>query len=447
MDIVTGYFTVGALAYLSLKVNEKINHFRLVLGDIVNFDAVKDRTLDLLNENITIEAAFNLNKLAQEAVAFLKQDKVGAKTLEPNFCHAKAYLFKPKYNDDRDIYFISGSSNLTEAGIGLKITNNIELNIAETGNNSQYKELASWFESLWDKPQAHKNKTLIDENGKKYTKPFKQYLIEEIERIFVKYSPKELYYKVLFELFGSQILDDQSDPEFNRQVGRLENSVVFNTLYDFQQKGVLSLIKMLQKYNGAILADAVGLGKTWSALAVMKFFQLQGREIILICPKKLQHNWNRYKKHQESKFEKDQLDYFIRFHTDMHTERLEKYTDRADSLFTNDKPKLIVIDESHNLRNDKSKRYKFFVEEVLKQNEDVKVLMLSATPINNSLNDIRNQFKLMIQGDVHGFNESLGIKNIDYTFRSAQKTFNDWRKENNPRIGEFIKNCLQVSLL
>lgn len=269
-DIITGYFTIGALAYFSQEVKEKIESFRFVLGDIVNNDAINDRTLDLLNENITVEAALKLSKVAQEAVRFLKLDKVEAKTLEPNFCHAKAYLFKPNNNDDRDIYFISGSSNLTEAGIGLKQTNNVELNIAETGNNSQYKELALWFNDLWKKPQALENKTLTDENGKKYTKPFKQYLIEEIEKIFVKYTPKELYYKVLFELFGSQILNDQNDPDFAKQVGRLENSVVFNTLYDFQQKGVLSLIKMLQKYNGAILADAVGLGKTWSALAVME---------------------------------------------------------------------------------------------------------------------------------------------------------------------------------
>jgi ERCC4-related helicase len=438
IDIVTGYFTVGALAYLSIKINERTKHFRLVLGDIVNFETVKDRTLDLLNENITIEAALQLNKLAHEAVEFLKQNKVEAKTLEPNFCHAKAYLHKAK-NDDRFNYFISGSSNLTEAGIGLKTTNNIELNIAETGNNSQYKELASWFENLWNKPQAHKNKTLINENGKKYTKPFKQYLIEEIERIFVKYTPKEIYYKVLFELFGSQILDDQSDPEFNRQVGRLENSIIYNTLYDFQQKGVLSLIRMLQKYNGAILADAVGLGKTWSALAIIKFFKLEGREVILLCPKKLQHNWQRYLKNRGSKFEKDKLDFNIRFHTDLVDGRMDKDDITMHSFFTNDDPKLFVIDESHNLRNDKSKRYKFFVDEILKQNEDVKVLMLTATPINTSLNDIRNQFKLIVQGNSNGFDETLGIKNIDYTFRTAQKTFNDWRKETNPRIGEFIK--------
>ncbi len=441
-DIVTGYFTVGALTYLSKSTNDKIAHYRFILGDIVNVDEVKDRALDLMNENISVEAALKLSKLAKEAVGFLKQGNVEAKTLEPNFCHAKAYVHTSK-NDDRLNYFISGSSNLTEAGIGLKTTNNVELNIAETGNNAQYNELADWFETLWTKPQAHKKKTFTNDDGKTETKPFKEYLISEIEKIFIEYTPRELYYKVLFELFGEQLLIDKDDPDFNRQIGRLENSVIYPTLYKFQQKGVLSLIKMLQKYNGAILADAVGLGKTWSALAVMKFFQLQGREIILLCPKKLQHNWVRYKKHQDSRFEKDQFDYFVRFHTDLNMDLMDKdlyKNERADTLFLNDKPKLFVIDESHNLRNDKSNRFKFFVDEILSKNEDAKVLMLSATPINNSLNDIRNQFKLILKGNSTGFYDSLGIKNIDYTFRTAQKAFNEWRQEENPKISEFIKN-------
>ncbi len=439
LDIVTGYFTIGALAWLSKTVNDKISDFRLVLGDIVNFDSIDQRPLDLLNENISIEASLKLSSLSKEAVAFLKQDKVIAKTLEPNFCHAKSYLFNPDKKDDRNKYFISGSSNLTEAGIGLKHTNNIELNIAETGNNNQYKELVVWFDSLWARPQAHKEKTLVSPDGTKTKIDFKQYLINEIERIFIKYTPRELYYKVLFELFGNQLLETENDPDFNRQIGRLENSVVYNTLYEFQKKGVLSLIRMLQKYNGAILADAVGLGKTWSALAVIKFFQLQGREVLLLCPKKLEHNWRRYLKHQDSRFEKDQFDFFLRFHTDMHEDRLEKYIDRADKFFTNDKPKLIVIDESHNLRNDKSSRYKFLLERILKENDDVKILLLSATPINNSLNDIRNQFKLLVQGDVGGYEETLGIRNLNYTFRTAQKVFNEWREEPSPRISDFIK--------
>lgn len=439
LDIVTGYFTIGALAFLSRQVNDKINDFRLVLGDIVNVDIEDNRPLDLLNENISIEASLKLSSVAQEAVNFLKQNKVIAKTLEPNFCHAKNYLFNPSENDDRKKYFISGSSNLTEAGIGLKTTNNVELNIAETGNNNQYKELVSWFENLWVRPQAHKDKTIIHNDGTKTKVDFKEYLIHEIEKIFIKYTPREIYFKILFELFGSQLIEQENDPDFSRQVGRLENSVIYNALYDFQKKGVLSLIRMLQKYNGAILADAVGLGKTWSALAVMKFFQLQGREVLLLCPKKLENNWKRYRKNQESKFEKDQFDFFVRFHTDMSEERLEKYDDRADKFFNNDKPKLIVIDESHNLRNDKSNRYKFLLEQVLKPNEDIKVLLLSATPINNSLNDIRNQFKLMVQGDVQGYNEKLGVRNIEYTFRTAQKAFNEWREDNKPKISEFIK--------
>lgn len=439
LDIVTGYFTIGALAWLSKEVNSKISDFRLILGDIVNIDSIDNRPLDLLNENISIEASLKLSTLSQEAVKFLKQEKVTAKTLEPNFCHAKCYLFNPEKKDDRNKYFVSGSSNLTEAGIGLKQTNNFELNIAETGNGNQYKELISWFESLWNRQQAHKEKTLVALDGTKSKVDFKQYLISEIERVFIKYSPRELYYKVLFELFGNQMMENENDPNFNRQIGRLENSVVYNDLYDFQKKGVLSLIRMLQKYDGAILADAVGLGKTWSALAVIKFFQLQGREVLLLCPKKLEHNWRRYMKKQDSRFEKDQFDYSIRFHTDMNDMRMETYNDRADKYFINDKPKLIVIDESHNLRNDKSNRYKFLLEQILAKNEDVKVLLLSATPINNSLIDIRNQFKLMVQGDLEGYNENLGVRNLDYTFRTAQKVFNEWRSEPKPRMSEFIK--------
>lgn len=439
ISLVTGYFTVGALAFLSKSTNDKIDEYKFVLGDIVNFDVNKDRALDLLNEEIGISASLQLNKLAQEAVKFLELEKVKAKTLEPNFCHAKVYLYKNSEKDPQKNYYISGSSNLTEAGIGLKTTNNVELNIGSFGSDPQYNELIKWFENLWARPQAHEFKTVVDQNGVTSKIPFKKYLIDEIKKIFIEYTPKQLYFKVLFQLFGEELLMEKDNPEFNRQIGRLENTVIYNSLYEFQQKGALSLIKMLQKFNGAILADAVGLGKTWTALSVMKFYQLQGREVILLCPKKLQGNWRIYQKNHNSKFEKDQFEFFLRFHTDLSDDLMDKYFDRADKLFGNDKPKLFVIDESHNLRNDKAKRYKFFVDEILSRNEDVKVLMLSATPINNSLMDIRNQFKIIVGGNEKGFEESLDIKNIDYTFRSAQKVFNEWTQEVEPRIGDFIK--------
>ncbi len=116
-SLVTGYFTIGALAYLSDKINEKIKAFNFVLGDIVHTENVKVRTIDLLNDNITIEAALKLSSLAKEAVSFLKQEKVEVKTLEPNFCHAKAYIFESASQEAPEHSYIMGSSNLTEAGI------------------------------------------------------------------------------------------------------------------------------------------------------------------------------------------------------------------------------------------------------------------------------------------------------------------------------------------
>ena len=439
MSVVTGYFTVGALAYLAQETQEKIETYRFVLGDIVHDDSMLVRTIDLLNEEIGIDAALQLREVAKEVVAFLELDKVKAKTLEPNFCHAKMYLYKNQNNDPQLNYYILGSSNLTEAGMGLKATNNIELNVGNFGSDAQYNQLLEWFESLWNKPQAHREKIVKSADGKIQKIDFKTYLIQEIKKIYIEYTPKELYYKILFELFGKDLLKEKDDADFNRKIGRLENTIIYNSLYEFQRKGALSLIKMLQKYNGAILADAVGLGKTWTALAVMKFYQLQGREVMLICPKKLHSNWNMYLKHQESKFEQDGFDYFIRYHTDLTEHLMENYSDRADKLFTNEKPKLFVIDESHNLRNDKSKRYKFLIDQILSKNEDVKVLMLSATPINNSLLDIRNQFKLMVRGAEDGFKETLEIGNLLDTFRKAQLKFNEWTQRYRPKIGDFIK--------
>jgi len=141
-SLITGYFTIGALAYLSDKINEKIEAFNFVLGDIVHTENVKVRTIDLLNDNIAIEAALRLSSLAKEAVSFLKQKKVEVKTLEPNFCHAKAYIFESASKEAPEHYYIMGSSNLTEAGIGFKKTNNVELNIIGQGTQPSHQDTA-----------------------------------------------------------------------------------------------------------------------------------------------------------------------------------------------------------------------------------------------------------------------------------------------------------------
>lgn len=436
---VTGYFTVGAFAWLARQLHDKIQEFKFILGNLVAADPSRERTIDLLAENLIVADAFSLNQTARAAVDFISQSNVHIKTLEPNFCHAKVYLFECEANRTPDCWFISGSSNLTEAGLGLKKTHNVELNTLGQGTHSDYRELREWFDSLWRKPQAHTHKTVAGKNI-----DLKEYLISEIRKIFRDYTPLEIYYKILYELFGSQILQETADPRFSRQVGRLETSVIFNSLYEFQQKGALSLIRMLQKLNGAVLADAVGLGKTWTALAVIKFFQLEGYEVILLCPKKLDHNWRQYLVRHNSRFEDDHFDYVIRYHTDLQNDRLEGYTDglKIKDFFRSDRPKLFVIDESHNLRNDKSSRYRCLVDRLLNQDSETKVLMLSATPINNSLLDIRNQFKLITRGESDGFIDSLGVRNLDHTFAQAQRTFNQWRANSDRNIRDLI-NGLQ----
>ena len=202
-DAVTGYFTIGVLAYLSKKVNDKISEFRLVLGDIASRNDKDFKALDLLNEDISNESAFRLSKTAEEAVNFLKQDKVFAKTLEPNFCHAKLYLHESHFDKQRNNYYVTGSSNLTEAGIGLEHTSNAELNIADHGSNLQYNELRDWFDHLWNN-KALNDKTI--DKGKKIN--FKKYLINEISTIFHKYTPNDIYFKILAELIAEPFSEE-----------------------------------------------------------------------------------------------------------------------------------------------------------------------------------------------------------------------------------------------
>ncbi len=437
LDVTSGYFTVGILTFISRNLNQKIENFRFVLGDIVANDQDRDRPINLLTETITVDAALQLNQLAQYAVEFLKQDKVKVRTVEPNFCHAKTILFRTLSKPDS--YFITGSSNLTEAGLGLQHTSNIELNIVGQGSAADYNEICRWFDDLWNREQTQDYKTV---DGRKV--PFKQYLIQQIEGIFRLYTPRELYYKTLFELFREQMLELESNPELQQRIGHLKHTKIFSTLFEFQQKGVLSLIKKMEDYHGAILADAVGLGKTWSALAVLKYYELKGYQCILLCPKKLSHNWTRYLKNRGSLFESDRLDYVVRYHTDLQNNRLEtNHTDglSIETFFQSDKPKLFVIDESHNLRNRKSGRYQMLVDKLLKSNREVRVLLLSATPINNDFKDLRNQLALLVKDQDDGFSDARGIQveSLENQFRLASKAFGEWSEDPNRNVRSLLQ--------
>jgi ERCC4-related helicase len=439
LDIVTGYFSVSAIARMKDEINDP-ERFRMVLGNLLKEENQEDKIINLLSDSLSINQVLKLGLSARKAVEFLKQDKVEVKTIQRSFCHAKTYIYHDK--DTRKNFHIIGSSNLTDAGLGLRESSNIELNSASTGNNNDFKELTKWFQNQWTSKDALEEIELPD----KLKINVKEHLIQLIQNLFRKYTPYELYYKVLYELFKDDLLLISLDPEFKKEIGHLKDTIIYKTLYPFQQKGVISLIRMLQKHNGAILADAVGLGKTWSALAVMKYFEMKGYRIILFCPKKLDANWRQYLEGHSSKFETDRLKYTIRYLTDLQNDRLETHQDgyKIKTFFQGNPKLMIVIDESHNLRNDKSARYKFLVDNILTKNKDVKVLQLSATPINNKLIDVRNQFKLMVKGNDSGFKETtLELSSLESIFRTAQKDFKIWQQEEVRKIADFIQKLPQ----
>lgn len=441
LDIVTGFFSVTGLELLGKHFSPN-NEYRMVLAQMVADDQFQDHILDLLNDDCGIENALHLSDAAKNALEFLRRDKVHVKAIINAFCHAKLYLFKDNH-DPAHNYYVQGSSNLTYAGLGYTPSSNVELNLADTGNSDTYRSLRSWFEEQWT--SVAKEKMPEDREKPKGAQiDVKQYFIQEIEKIFRKYTPEEIYYKILFELFNSD-LDLDGGIEHRQDMQLLQTSVIWNTLFNYQQKGVISLIKMLRKYNGAILADAVGLGKTFSALAVIKYFQTQNYLTVLLCPKKLEQNWDQYLRRRNSRFEKDEFDYIVRFHTDMQNDRMEeRYTDAKLSYLETRKKILVVIDESHNLRNEKSGRYQELMAKLIQNKEgqekrDVKVLMLSATPINTGLNDVKGQFNLIGHGKDDAFdNDDFGVESLTNLFKDAQTKYTQWCNNPDRTIGGFI---------
>lgn len=442
LDIVTGYFTIHTLSKLYEEMPEE-HQFRIISSEMVSDDYKKDEIVNLLSDDLDICNIGNLSKEARQAIAFLERESVQMRAEIPDFCHAKAYLYKSS-NPHNNGYYVTGSSNLTPAGIGLKRVPNVELNIAEScnNNNADYVELRKWYEDIW---KTARTEVPEDAENKKSPKiPVKEYFISKIKEYFRTYTPEEIYYKILFELFNAD-MDLEGGIEHQKDMNLLQTSIIWKTLFNYQQKGVISLIKMLRKYNGAILADAVGLGKTFSALAVIKYFQTQSYTTVLLCPKKLEQNWTQYLKGAGSRFEKDEFEYVVRFHTDCQNDRMQDsyQTYKLDYLQTRKKV-LLVIDESHNLRNEKSGRYQALMESLIQnqpnvEGRDVKILMLSATPINTGLNDVKGQFNMIGHGIDGAFNnEEFGVESLKNTFINAQTKYTEWCKDENRTIGSFI---------
>ena len=263
-------------------------------------------------------------------------------------------------------------------------------------------------------------------------------VIDSIGNAYKENAPEFLYFVALYNIFN-EFLEDISEDELPNEATGFKNSIIWNKLYNFQRDAALAIINKLEKFNGCILADSVGLGKTFTALSVIKYYESRNRSVLVLCPKKLYENWNTYRQpYTNNPLVKDRLNYKILYHTDLSRDHGRSNDIDLDRINWGNFD-LVVIDESHNFRNGgktstdeygenpKENRYLRLMNKVIRSGVKTKVLMLSATPVNNRFNDLKNQLQLAYEGEAKAFDKLLPTnRGIDDIFRQAQGAYNIW---------------------
>lgn len=323
--------------------------------------------------------------------------------------------------DDKNYMPITEFSTV---GLGCERGNNAYNYIQKTEApmSSAYLSL---FDQLWD--DKSKLQDVTDE------------VIDSITAAYNENSPDFIYFVTLYNIFN-EFLEDISEDELPNEATGFKDSKIWSMLYNFQKDAAFAIINKLEKYNGCILADSVGLGKTFTALAVIKYYENKNKSVLVLCPKKLANNWNTYKDNYiNNPIASDRLDYDVLYHTDLNRTHGQSNGLDLDRINWGNYG-LVVIDESHNFRNGgkivenpdeetKDNRYVTLMKKVIRAGIKTKVLMLSATPVNNRFNDLKNQLALAYEGHTDYIDEKLNTnRTIDEIFRNAQRAFNTWSK-------------------
>lgn len=358
------------------------------------------------------------NELTQKAIAKECADWIRQKaTFKSNVTHEQMMGFMTV---DQSTYMpING---FTTVDLGCERGNNAYYLVQKTESFENANYFIKLFDELWNDPKKLQDVTDI--------------VVESISAAYKENSPDFIYFFTLYNIFN-EFLDDVSEDELPNEATGFKQSKIWNMLYNFQKDAVLAIISKLERYNGCILADSVGLGKTFTALAVVKYYENRNKSVLVLCPKKLSENWNTYKgNYVNNPIAADRLRYDVLYHTDLSREHGQSNGIDLDRLNWGNYD-LVVIDESHNFRNggevsgegNKENRYLRLLNKVVRAGVRTKVLMLSATPVNNKFIDLKNQLALAYEGDSSQINDKLGTtKSIDEIFRQAQKAFNAWSK-------------------
>lgn len=445
LSIVSAYFTIYAYNAIKNKL-DNISHLNFLFGEptfLKSLDPNKKNSRDfqIVDDKliIPIESRMTQKAVAKDCAEWIK-NKVDIKSMvKPNFLHGKMYLIE---NPNGTKEAVMGSSNFTVNGLGFGNSPNIELNMI-IQDRRDLDELKMWFDELWND-----NTGLVED--------VKEQVLKYLENLYIDNEPEFIYFKTLFHLFENYLDEQQKGGLLTEKTGFFE-SEIWNMLYDFQKDGVKGAINKILKHNGCIIADSVGLGKTFEALAVIKYFELLNYRVLLLCPKKLTSNWTVYQASQSNilnLFYKDKFSYSVLYHTDMG--RISGTSD-ANGIdlenFNWGSYDLVVIDESHNFRGnpmDKVKddgtvrmnRAKWLMEKIIKSGVQTKVLLLSATPVNNNLKDLRNQISLITGGKENALFDSTQIKDIGQTLKVAQTNFTIWadpKKKTRRSIKELLE--------
>lgn len=312
-------------------------------------------------------------------------------------------------------------NGFTTVDLGCERGNNAYYPVQKTESYENAKYFLNLFEQIW--------------NDKKILQEVTDKVIESISVAYQENSPEFIYFFILYNIFH-EFLDDISEDELPNEATGFKQSKIWGMLYDFQKDAVLAIINKLEKYNGCILADSVGLGKTFTALAVIKYYENRNRSVLVLCPKKLSENWNTYKTNYiNNPIAEDRLRYDVLYHTDL--SRTKGTSNGIDLERLNwGNYDLVVIDESHNFRNGagthantQENRYMKLMDKVIRAGVKTKALMLSATPVNNRFVDLKNQLAIAYEGDSENMNQKLDTsKTIEEIFKQAQRAFNAWSK-------------------
>ena len=443
LSVVSAYFTIHA--YQALRENmDEIESLRFLFGEprfIGSLDPEKTERKRFAIEDDSLELA---NRLQQKQVAFdcarWLREKVDIRSvIDANFLHGKMYHI----DDGRREHAIVGSSNFTRRGLGISSTPNIELNLIVDSDRDR-ADLKSWFDAIWD------DKALVSN--------VKAEVLRYLEQLYVNHPPDFIYFKTLYHVFEKFISGQDADAALFEQTAIIDTEI-WKALFDFQKDGVKGAIHKINAHNGCILADSVGLGKTYSALAVIKYFELRNHRVLVLCPKKLRDNWTVFLAQNNSElnpFLRDRFGYTVLSHTD-----LSRESGRVDGINLSTinwgNFDLIVIDESHNFRNNtkgkrdedgnivRKSRYERLMEDVISQGVKTKVLLLSATPVNNDLRDLRNQIYFVTEGRDAAFAPDLAINSIKDTLATAQKTFMEWARQRGERDARTLMDRLPAA--